>query len=81
VIVIGIVSATHEMLAAGRTDVFPVFGGNRNVVPPSSSPIHAGPAYEMGIGELLGIICGLFEAGTLWPTPSPTALKMISEQI
>jgi Dyp-type peroxidase family len=79
VIVVGIISATQEMLAAGRADVFPVFGGNRNAVPPSSSPTHACPAYEMGMGVLLGIICGLFEAGTLWPTPSPTALKLKSQ--
>jgi hypothetical protein len=53
-----IVAATHEDAAAGITDVFPVFGGDRSAQP---HPTHACPAYAMAMGILLGIINGYME--------------------
>jgi Dyp-type peroxidase family len=73
-VVVGIGSATQEDLANNAPpDVFPVFGGDRNATDP---PTHACPAYAMAMGVLLGIISGLLEAGTLYPTPSPTGLTL-----
>ncbi|HEX6691709.1 MAG TPA: hypothetical protein VF110_11240 [Burkholderiales bacterium] len=62
---IGIVSSTQDKLAAGKLDVYPVFGGKRG----PDGPTHACPAYEAGMGVLLGMVSGLLEAGTLRPTP------------
>jgi Dyp-type peroxidase family len=74
-IIVGIVSATQEDLARNRTDVDPVFGGDRSETP---APTHACPAYKAAMGTLLGIISALLEAGTLRPTPSPTAIILIA---
>ena len=73
-IVVGIVSATQEDLAAHAVpDVYPIFGGDRRA---ADAPTHACPAHAMALGVLLGIICALFEKGTLYPTPSPTGLTL-----
>jgi hypothetical protein len=74
-VVIGIVSATQEALGAGRTDVYPVFGGERA----GSHPTHACPGYEIGMGVLLGMISGVLEAGTLRPMPSPLTVLLIGK--
>jgi len=55
---ISIVSATTEDLQAGITDVFPIFGGNRNATP---HPTHACPGYHAAMGIMLGYINGLME--------------------
>jgi Dyp-type peroxidase family len=70
-IVNAIVSATQELLAADTTDVEPIFGGNRRN---ATHHTHACPAYQMGMGVLLGIVTGLMEAGPVWPTPAPLTL-------
>jgi hypothetical protein len=57
-IYVGIANATKEDLLAGDTDVFPVFGGNRNAAP---HPQHACPGYEMAMGIMLGVINGMME--------------------
>jgi hypothetical protein len=75
-IVVLISSATHE-LAAQRSlepDVTPVFGGNRKQEP---HPTHACPAYDMGMGVLLGMISAILDAGTLLPTESPLSIAVI----
>ena len=72
-VVIGIVSATHEDLAGGRTDVAPIFGGRRDQSP---APTHACPAYFAALGTLLGMIAALFEAATIRPSPSPSVLTL-----
>lgn len=75
-IVVGIGSATQEDLARNAPpDVFPVFGGKRDAADPAA-PTHACPAYAMTMGILLGTISALLEAGTLYPTPSPTGLQL-----
>jgi hypothetical protein len=53
-------SAMREDLAAGITDPFPVFGGDRSQNP---HPTHACPGYRAAMGVLLGIIAGTLEAG------------------
>jgi hypothetical protein len=69
---IGIVSATQESLAARKLDVFPVFGGKRVV----DGATHACPAYDAGMGVLLGMVSGLLEAGTLKPSPLPLTVYL-----
>jgi len=75
-IVVGIISATQEYLVAKRHDVFPVFGGDRRI---PGAPTHACPAYNMGMGALLGMISGLLEAGTLRPLPAPLTVTLIGK--
>lgn len=53
-----VAAATQEDLAAGITDVFAVFGGNRGAAP---HPTHACPAYHMAMGIMLGVVNGLLE--------------------
>lgn len=73
-IVVGIGSATQEDLANDAPpEVFPIFGGNRNA---PQAPTHACPGYAMAMGVLLGTISALLEAGTLYPTPSPTGITV-----
>lgn len=51
------------------------FGGSRD----PASPIHgrhACPGYGMGVGVLLALLSGLFDAGTLRPTGSPVLLML-----
>jgi len=51
-------AATQADLAAGITDVFTVFGGDRRATP---QPQHACPAYRAAIGIMLGVLNGLLE--------------------
>jgi hypothetical protein len=71
VVVNAIVSATHQLLASNTPNVEPIFGGNRRN---STHHTHACPAYQMGMGVLLGIVTGLIETGPVWPTPAPLVL-------
>ena len=57
-IYINILQATQGDLAAGVTDVCPVFGGNRSATP---HPTHACPGFEMAMGVLLGTIYGVVD--------------------
>ena len=57
-IYLSVVKATQEDLAAGITDVRPLFGGNRSLSP---HPTHACPGFEMGFGILLGIVYGVVD--------------------
>ncbi|SNS17999.1 Dyp-type peroxidase family [Sphingomonas laterariae] len=72
-IVIGIVSATAEDMAAGGHDVYPVFGGNRH---DTGHGTHACPAYAFAMGTMLGILAALFDAGRITLQPSPLVLKV-----
>jgi Dyp-type peroxidase family len=71
-----IASATHELAEQRDLDpnVMPVFGGNRKE---ARHPTHACPAYQMGMGVLLGMISALLEAGTLKKTDSPLAITIV----
>lgn len=74
-IVVGIVSAGHEALAAGEDDHYLVFGGRRTAAG-ANSPTHACPGYEIGMGVMLGVLAGLMDAGALRPTPAPLTFQM-----
>jgi hypothetical protein len=57
-IYVNILQATRGDLRSGVTDVCPVFGGNRRVMP---HPTHACPGFEMAMGVLLGTIYGVVD--------------------
>jgi hypothetical protein len=71
-VVVAIVSATQERLAAGAIDVDPIFGGNRKN---ATHHTHACPAYKMGMGVMLGVVTALTESGVMRPTASPLAVS------
>jgi Dyp-type peroxidase family len=74
-VVLLIASATQDLAGHGIVDdVYPVFGGNRRE---HGHPTHACPAYQMGMGVLLGMISGLLHAGTLEPAESPLAVRVV----
>lgn len=74
-IVVAIVSATQQKLAAGAADVFPVFGGDRGA---TTAPLHACPGHAAGMGLLLGTVCALLQApGDLRPSPVPLSLTFV----
>ena len=52
-------AATNADLAAGKTDVFTVFGGDRSKTP---HPTHACPGYEASMGIMLAYHFSLLEA-------------------
>jgi hypothetical protein len=74
-VVLGVRSALADLPGprAGYDEL--VFGGSRD----PASPIHgrhACPGYGMGVGVLLALLSGLFDAGTLRPTGSPVLLML-----
>jgi Dyp-type peroxidase family len=72
-IVVSLVSAAQQCLAAGSADVSMVFGGTR-MPPPASHPTHACPGYRAGMGVLLGMLSGLLSVKeTVRPSPVPLA--------
>jgi Dyp-type peroxidase family len=75
-VVVLIASATQEFAAQQQRDpdVTLVFGGNRKHEP---HPTHACPAYDMGMGVLLGMIGALLERTTLTPTDSPLSIEAL----
>ncbi|MEJ8812723.1 Dyp-type peroxidase [Variovorax ureilyticus] len=70
-IVLGIASALTDAAAPDEM----MFGGSRDPASPVATE-HACPGYGMGVGVMLGLIAGLFEAGTLRPTGSPVLLML-----
>ncbi len=74
-VIVSIVSALAEDEAAGITDIYPVFGGNRAA---ADAPLHACPAYKAAMGTMLGILSGLLEAVRIEPLPA-TLLVKVSE--
>jgi hypothetical protein len=55
---INIVQATQADQKAGNTDVFPIFGGNRNATP---HPQHACPGQALAMGVMLATVNALLE--------------------
>jgi hypothetical protein len=53
-----IAEATRADKANGVSDLFPVFGGNRNQSP---SPTHGCPGYNAAVGVMLGLVAGLMD--------------------
>ncbi len=74
-IFVGLVSALAEDAAAGITDVYPIFGGQRGR---ADSPLHACPGYKAAMGTMLGILSGLLDSFRIEPLPA-TMLVEISE--
>lgn len=75
-IFISIVSALAEDAAAGITDVYPVFGGNREPKDGASPPMHACPAYKAAMGTMLGMLSALLESGRIETLPAPLLVKL-----
>jgi cytochrome P450 len=75
-IVIGIVSALAEDAASGMTDVYPIFGGNREPVDGTTPPVHACPAYKAAMGTMLGMLSALLESGRIESLPAPLLVKL-----
>jgi Dyp-type peroxidase family len=75
-IFISIVSAMAEDAAAGITDVYPVFGGNRAPPDGSKPPLHACPAYKAAMGTMLGMLSALLESGRIETLPAPLLVKL-----
>ena len=74
-VVLGVRSALADLPGPRPAYDELVFGGSRN----PASPIHghhACPGYGMGVGVLLALLTGLFDAGTLRPTGSPLLLML-----
>jgi hypothetical protein len=74
-VVLGVQSALADLPGPRHAYDELVFGGSRN----PDSPIHgrhACPGYGMGVGVLLALLAGLFDAGTLRPTGSPVLLML-----
>jgi hypothetical protein len=71
-VVVAVVSATHECLENGDPDVSPIFGGQRSKLP---HPTHACPAYDAAMGVLHGFMLGLLAVPeAMRPTPVPLVL-------
>lgn len=77
-VVVAIVSAMQDDLAAGRSGVYPVFGGRRRAgAPQPGHPTHACPGYEAGMGALLGLYSALMAVPeTMRPSPAPLSLTL-----
>lgn len=74
-VVLGVRSALADLPGPRAAYDELVFGGSRD----PCSPIHgrhACPGYGMGVGVLLALLAGLFDAGTLRPTGSPVLLML-----
>lgn len=77
-VVLALVSATQQSLAAGDDDLYPIFGGDRSS---STAPTHACPGYEAAIGVLLGCFTALLQVPhTLRPSPAPLAFTLEGTQ-
>ncbi len=74
-VVLGVRSALADL--PGPRDGYDelVFGGSRDPASPIHG-LHACPGYGMGVGVLLALLSGLFDAGTLRPTGSPVLLML-----
>ena len=77
-VVVGIVSATHELLESHDVDEGMVFGGWRAEWPQGSSiPTHGCPGHDIAMGTLCGIMTGLLERKeALRPTAFPLSFRM-----
>jgi len=74
IVVVSVVSAAQQCLAAGDADDYPMFGGNRKG---PSAPTHACPGYEAAMGVMLGFIAALLEVdGSMRPSAVPLALTL-----
>jgi hypothetical protein len=72
VIVVSLVSAAHQCLATGLSDVSMVFGGDRRAH--GGQATHACPGRLAGTGVLLGMMSALLSVKeTLRPSPVPLA--------
>ena len=72
IVVLSIVSAAQQCLAAADPDVSPLFGGNRSL---DKHPTHACPGYAAAMGGLLGFMTALLEIEEeMRPSAVPMAL-------
>jgi hypothetical protein len=73
-VVLGLRSALADSPAPRSAHDELLFGGSRRPGPLHGQ--HACPGYGMGVGVLLALLAGLFDAGTLRPTGSPVLLML-----
>jgi hypothetical protein len=74
-VVLGVRSALADLPGPSADYDELVFGGSRDPASPIHG-LHACPGYGMGVGVLLALLSGLFDAGTLRPTGSPVLLML-----
>ena len=77
-VVVSIVSASQADLLAEEDDLYPLFGGNRDL---EQHPTHACPGYKMAIGVMLGMLAGLLGSAELRSSLSPVALRLRPLQV
>lgn len=71
-VVLALVSATQQALAAGDEQVLPIFGGDRR---PADHPTHACPGYAAALAVMLGVSAALVSRReALRPGPAPLSL-------
>lgn len=75
-VVLAISSVTEASAAQGLRNVAPIFGGLRAKEP---HPTHACPAYEMGLGVILGMLTAVLQVGTIRPTPFAMTVVIVSK--
>lgn len=72
IVVLSLVSATQQCLREGRSDVRPIFGGERTRHGPH--PTHACPGYKAGMGVLLGVLGAMADVKEIMrASPAPLA--------
>ena len=71
-IILALVSALQADLDEGKPDIFTVFGDKRSKKCPYNTGRnpHACPATDMAMGNLLGIITALLQAGEIQTLPA-----------
>jgi Dyp-type peroxidase family len=73
-VVLSLVSAAQQSLAAGSGDISMIFGGRRS---DAQAPTHACPGYAAGIGVLLGVLTGFLTCKErVRPAPVPLAFTI-----
>ena len=74
---IGIGSASAELLDKGKTDVSWVFGGDYSgKYSGKNNSAHGCPGKKIAMGVLLGVTTALLEAGQIRAEPAPLILTL-----
>jgi Dyp-type peroxidase family len=72
-------SATEEIVRQGGSNIYTVFGGDREAAA-TSRPTHACPGYEIAMGVLLGMLTAILEIGTMKPKPGLATVELTPRQ-
>jgi hypothetical protein len=78
-VVLCMASATEEVVKPGGSNIYTVFGGNRNSN--TAHPTHACPGYAIAMGVLLGMLTAILEVGTLKPKAGLANVELIPRAV